>query len=80
MKTYIINKIGNQNVNVVAIGLNELERIAINYTERNGGNIARIYVHCSHVMTGGKNWQDEQNVEYRVMVNNKNRTIASKRI
>ena len=80
MKTYIIDKIGNQNVNVEAVGLNELERIAIHHTERNGGNVARIYVHCSHVITGSKNLEDEQNVEYRVMVNNQNRTIASKRI
>lgn len=80
MKTYIIDKIGNQNLNVEVRGLNELERIAIYHTERNGGNIARIYVHCSHVITDRKNWKDEQNVEYRVMVNNQNGTISSKRI
>lgn len=75
MKTYIIDKIGNQNVKVTVEGLNELERSAIYYAERNGGNIYSIYVHCSHVVTGGKNWSDEQNVEYRVRVNNQKKTI-----
>lgn len=80
MKTYIIDKIGNQNVKVTVEGLNELERSAIHYAERNCGNISSIYVHCSHVMTEGKNWSDEQNVEYRVRVNNKKMTITTKRI
>ena len=80
MKTYIINKIGNKNVNVTAEGLDELERIAIHHAERNGGNISSIYVHCQHVMTDGKNWSDEQNVEYRVRVNNQKKTITTKRI
>ena len=80
MKTYTIDKIGNQNVKVTVEGLNELERSAIHYAERNGGNISSIYVHCSHVMTKGKNWSDEQNVEYRVRVNNKKMTIITKRV
>ena len=80
MKTYIIDKIGNQNVYITVEGLNELERSAIRHAERNGGNISRIYVHCSHIMTGGKNWSDEQNVEYRVRVNNQKRTITTRRI
>ena len=80
MKTYIIDKIGNQNVKVTVEGLNELERSAIHHAERNGGNISSIYVHCSHVMAEGKNWSDEQNVEYRVRVNNKKMTITTKRI
>lgn len=80
MKTYIIDKIGNQNVNLTAEGLNELERIAIRHAERNGGHISSIYVHCSHVITDGKKWSDEQNVEYRVKVNNQKKTITTKRI
>ena len=80
MKTYTIDKIGNQNVKVTVEGLNELERSAIHYAERNGGNISRIYVHCSHVMTKGKNWIDEQNVEYHVRVNSRKRTITTKRV
>lgn len=80
MKTYIIDKIGNQNVNVTVEGLAELERSAIRHAESNGGNISRIYVHCSHVITDGKNWSSEQNVEYRVRVNNRKKTITTKRI
>lgn len=80
MKTYIIDKIGNQNVKVTAEGLNDLEHIAIHHAERNGGNISSIYVHRSHVMTNGNKWSDEQNVEYRVRVNNQKKTITTKRI
>lgn len=80
MKTYFIDQIGNQNVNLTAICLNELERIAIRHAERNGGYISSIYVHCSHVVNDGKNWSDEQNVEYRVRVNNQIRTITTRRI
>ena len=75
MKTYIIDRIGNQNVKVTVEGLNELERSAIYHAKLNGGNISSIYVHCSHVVTIGKNWSDEQNVEYRVRVNNQKNTI-----
>ncbi len=80
MKTYFIDKIGGQNVNVKAESLNELESIAIHHAERNGGSISKIYVHCSHVISSGKNWSDEQNVEYHVRVNNQRRTITTKRI
>ena len=80
MKTYTIDKIGNQNVKVTVEGLNELERSAIHYAERNGGNISSIYVHCSHILTDGKKWSDEQNVEYEVRVNNNKQTITAKRI
>lgn len=80
MKTYFIDKIGGQNVNVKAESLNELESIAIHYAERNGGNISKIYVHCSHIISSGKNRSDEQNVEYHVRVNNQKRMITTKRI
>ena len=80
MKTNIIDRIENQNVIVTAKGLNELERRVIRHTELNGGNISSIYVHCSHVMTNGKNWSDEQNVEYRVRVDNRKKTITTRRI
>lgn len=80
MKTYYIDKIGDQNVNVKADSVSELRSAAIKHAESNGGYIARIYVHCSHILTDGNKWSDEQNVEYEVRVNNNKKTITAKRI
>ena len=80
MKTYYIDKIGCQNVNIKAESVSELISVAIKHAESNGGYIARVYVHCSHILTDGKKWSDEQNVEYEVRVNNNTKKITAKRI
>ena len=80
MKTYYIDKIVGQNVNLKANSVSDLISFAIKHAERNGGNIARIYVHCSHILIDCKKWSDEQNVEYEVRVNNNKQTITAKRI
>ena len=80
MKTYFIDKIGGQKVNIKAESVSELISVAIKHADSNGGHIARIYVHCSHILTDGKKWSDEQNVEYEVRVNNNKQTITAKRI
>lgn len=79
MKTYFIDKIGNQQVRLTATSIAELESIAIRHAERNGGYLANIYVHCSQVVAsyGGK---CECFVEYIVRVNNQKRTITTKRV
>ena len=79
MKTYFIDKIGCQNVKIKADSVSDLISFAIKHAERNEGHIARIYVHCSHILTDGKKWSDEQNVEYEVRVNNNRQTITAKR-
>ena len=80
MKTYYIDKIGCKNVNIKVESVSELISFAIKHAESNEGHIARIYVHCSHILTDGKKWSDEQNVEYEVRVNNNKQTITAKRI
>lgn len=78
MKTYFIDKIENQQVRLTAASISELESIAIHFAEHHGGcSLSKIYVHCSHVVSG---ITDEQNVEYHVRVDNQKRTITTKRI
>lgn len=72
MKTYFIDQIEGNQVSFKAESISELEIIAIRYAEKHGGHIARIYVHCSHVIS---KQIDEQNIEYIVSVNNRKRTI-----
>lgn len=72
-KTYFIDKIGANNVNIIAESRQELESYAI----RRANFIKRIYVHCSHVCT--KN-TDEHNAEFLVFVNNRKRLIYSKKL
>lgn len=83
MKTYIIDKIGSKKLNgqkLTAESIAELEQLAIRFADMFNLNTTKIYVHCSHIITDGKNWSDEQNVEYVVRMNNQKHTLTTKRI
>ena len=75
MKTFIIDRIGDKNVKLNVSGIAELDINAALVA----GFTRKLYAHCAHVLTDGKNWKDEQNVEYFVYVNNRKRTITSRR-
>ncbi len=80
MKTYFIDKIGSQKTNITAQSISELETEAIRFAERNGGCISKIYVHCSQILNGNSTDNGERNIEYVIRVNNRKRTITTKRI
>lgn len=81
MKTYFIDKIENESVNVIVESLSEL---ALEVVKRAPGNssLQRLYVHCSSVVTiTKKGWQcDEQNVEYIVTLDNRKKKLYAKRV
>jgi len=79
MKTYFIDKIGNQKTNITVQSINELATTAIRFAERNDGRISKIYVHCSQILTGNTTDNGERNIEYIINVNNRKRTITVKR-
>lgn len=78
MKTYFISKIQNHEVSLMAESINDLEKQVIAYCDEHFGGLTKIYVYCSHVCSTTNT--DEQNVEYIVRVNNRKRTITTKRI
>ena len=80
MKTYFIDKIGSQKTNINVTSISELESAAIRFVEHNGGRISKIYVHCSQILNGNSTDNGERNIEYVIRVNNRKRTITTKRI
>ena len=78
MKTYFINEIQNHEVSLTADSINDLEKQVIAFCDENIGGCTKIHVYCSHVCSTTNT--DEQNVEYIVRVNNRKRTITTRRI
>ena len=78
MKTYFINEIQNHEVSLTADSINDLEKQVIAFCDENIGGCTKIHVYCSHVCS--TTTTDEQNVESIVRVNNRKRTITTRRI
>ena len=76
-KTYFIDKIQNNDVNIVAESIDDLQMKAAEYCFEHRDNSTKIYVHCSNVCSLTNM---EQHVEYIVTVNNQKRTITTRRI
>ena len=77
MKKYLINKIQNRDVIIIAKSINDLEKQVIAYCDMHFGGVTKIYVHCSHILSTNV---DEQNIAYLVRVNNQARTITTRRL
>ena len=77
MKKYLINKIQNRDVILIAKSINDLEKQVIAYCDEHFGGVTKIYVHCLHILSTKA---DEQNISYLVRINNQAHTITTRRL
>ena len=80
MKTYFIDKIEGKKVNIIVTSISELESAAIRFVEHSVGRISNFYVHCSQILNGNTTDNAERNIDYVIRVDNRKRTITTKRI